>query len=234
MKNENSFRISIYGGFDMRVFIVSPHPDDAEFGCGGLSMKCLKVQHEVTYLLNTKSNNDEDLFYTDGRRNEGHTVKKKGIRVIEFACNGTTVALEDIIFQDKPDVILNVWSKDFNETHRLVSNFVDLAVERVRLRQKRYDLPVLGYYETFSSIQFMPNIIFDVTEEYIEALNLLKLHKQGIEKLPVLPYSFQIRHQSRGLDGGVLYGEAICFNSMNQYLWVNNVQMKQSFIDSII
>lgn len=218
----------------MKIFIISPHPDDAEFGCGGLTMKCMEAKHEVIYLLNTQSHNEEDFFYTEERRNEGYSVIKDGINVIEFACESTTILLEDIIYQNKPDIILNVWPKDFNETHRWVSSFVDLAIERVRIREKGYDLPVLGYYETFSSIEFVPNIIFDITKEYIDALRLLKLHKQGIKTLPALPYSFQIKHQLHGLEGGVLYGEGIKFSSMNQFLWVNNVRVKQLFIDSII
>ncbi len=218
----------------MKVFIISPHPDDAEFGCGGLTLKCMKAKHEITYLLNTKAIDEKDCFYTEERRKEGYSVLKKGINVIEFAFDDTTSFLENLIYQNKPDVLFNVWPKDFNETHRTISKFVDLAVERVRLKKEKYDLPVLGYYETFSSIEFASNIIFDVTKEYVEALNLLKYHKQGIEILPILPYSFQIKHQLHGLEGGVMYGEGINFCCKNQFLWIDNLCVKQDFVDSII
>ena len=73
----------------MKVFIISPHPDDAEFGCGGLTLKCMKAKHEITYLLNTKAIDEKDCFYTEERRKEGYSVLKKGINERLFKLQGS-------------------------------------------------------------------------------------------------------------------------------------------------
>jgi hypothetical protein len=128
------------------------------------------------------------------------------------------------------------YNRDYNETHRQVQKNMEIAIERARFGERdkdAYYVPCVLYYETFSTINFMPEIIIDVTREYSNALKQLKSHELGIKILPSLPYVFQLRHQTHGVEGSCLYGEGLVVCKTQGYLWIQNTKKMLDYLISI-
>ena len=169
----------------MLIFFISPHPDDIEYGCGGIIKKSCDAGHCVHCFVNKYSANKNDEFFNQTRLKEAMTVENLGCKV-------------------------HFWNN--NKVNKMIEWICD---------------------ETFSTFEFMPDIIIDVTSEYTTALKQLKLHQLGTQTLPALPYVFQINHQNRGIQGSCLYGEGLIINKNGNCLWVHNTRKLFQYLISI-
>lgn len=219
----------------MLVFFISPHPDDIEFGCGGIILKSHAAEHSMYCFVNTYSSNENDNFFNHIRLEEAMSLENLGCKV-HFWKNNEISKMIGWICELKPDVIIIPYARDYNETHRQVCRNMEIAIERARFGVKNEEgfyTPCILYYETFSSVEFVPDIIIDVTKEYTRALKQLRLHQAGIQTLPSLPYVFQIRHQNRGIEGSCLYGEGLIINKKSNCLWTSNTTKLLEYLTSI-
>lgn len=219
----------------MLIFFISPHPDDMEYGCGGIIKKSYDAGHCLHCFVNIYSANKNDEFFNHTRLEEAMTLEDLGCKV-HFWNNNEVNKMIEWICDLKPDVIIMPYHRDHNETHRQVNENVEIAIERARFgfeNKEGFYTPCILYYETFSTFEFVPDIVIDVTSEYTIALKQLKMHRLGIQMLPSLPYVFQISHQNRGVQGSCLYGEGLIINKKNNCLWTHNTRKLLQYLISI-
>lgn len=219
----------------MLMFLISPHPDDIEYGCGGIIKKSNDAGHCLHCFVNTHSANEDDDFFNSTRLEEAMTLEALGCKV-HFWNNTEVNIMIEWICDLKPDIIIMPHHKDHNETHRQVVENAEISIERARFGHNYKDgyyTPCILYYETFSSFEFEPDIVVDVTNEYTTALKQLKMHQLGIQILPALPYVFQVKHQYRGIQGSCLYGEGLVIYKKSNCLWSHNARKLLQYLISI-
>lgn len=220
----------------MNIFFISPHPDDVEFGCGGIIQKSCIAKHKLYCFVNTYCENKNDNFFNSNRKKESLDLEKIKCEV-HFWENQDVYTMVSWICKIKPEVIIMPYEMDTNETHRQVYINMHFAIERAKIggqELEAYYTPCVLFYETFSTIKFIPDLIVDVTSVYTLALKQLKVHQYGIKVLPSLPYVFQVKHQSRGIEGSCLYGEGLVISKSNNHMWNCNLRVLLEYLMTII
>ena len=131
-----------------------------------------------------------------------------------------------------PDIIFLPYYNDYNEIHKKTTEYMMYAIEAAKKLKKDQEIIVkqLIYYEAYSSINFIPEYVINVSDTFSNAKRILLCHKMGIKTLEVLPYKFQILHQLRGLDCAMPYGEGIIRESSGQYNWNVNLRIFSEFL----
>jgi len=175
-----------------RVLVISVHPDDETFGCGGTILKHI-------------NNNDEVhcLFATSGNVNQKQILKK----VVELYCFKSYVCLElielqladmslnDIIplissvfKQIEPEILYIPNRSDIHSDHRAVYNAVSACTKSFRYPYIKKILMCEVISETDFSLAlyentFIPNYFVDITDTFSKKIEILQLYESEL-----LPY----------------------------------------------
>lgn len=212
----------------IEVMAVAPHPDDVEFGCGGILFKLNKEQYHITVLCNTCFDivDCTDLSQKRIRLEEQREACEVfNADCIFFDAYKNLDNISDILRKLKPNFIFLPWENDFNPTHMHVTSIIKKSIFEAQNNSKYYSgwmVNQLAYYETFSSINFKPEFNVDVSDVFSQALMILKKHKYGLKKLPSLLYKYKINHQKRGIECSTFYAEGIIFDKTFWMGWKQN------------
>ena len=193
----------------MKILAIGAHPDDIEFGCGGILYKLFTEKHKINLLVMTKGNvgGDSDerwleqkksaailkapLFY-GGFEDTDVNMGRELIQVIEKALNKV-----------KPDIVLVNYLEDTHQDHRNLAKAVETAA--------RYMKNVL-FYEVPTTLNFLPTVFFDIGKVMSKKEQLLKSHKSQVYKTKVKNLSIIESAKSaaifRGYQNRVKYAEA--------------------------
>jgi len=193
----------------MNILAISPHPDDAEFGCGGSLIKYARKNHNVFLLV-----------LTDGSYGADPKIRKKeqekaaqfigvkelfwgGYKDTELICNRELIIkIDKVIEKIKPHIVyLNFWA-DIHQDHR--------AAAQASISATRYIKEVL-FYEVPSTQHFEPDIFIDIGDVLNDKLKLLKLHASQVKKTRVEDLTILESAKScanfRGFQGRVKFAE---------------------------
>ena len=193
----------------MNILAISPHPDDAEFGCGGSLIKYARKKHNVFLLV-----------LTDGSYGASPNIRKKeqekaaqfiglkelfwcGYRDTELICNRELILkIDKVIEKTKPDIVyLNFWA-DIHQDHR--------AAAQASISATRYIKEVL-FYEVPSTQHFEPDVFIDIGDVLSDKLKLLRLHASQVKRTRVEGLTILESARScanfRGFQGRVKFAE---------------------------
>ena len=192
----------------MKVLVISSHPDDFEFGCGGTILKLVKMKSKVYVLVMTKGEIGGNAKIRE--KEQMKVCKYLNAELFWGEYQDTKINLdknlidtiEEIIKKVDPDLIFTHYYQDTHQDHRNVAEATITAT--------RYIRNVL-FYETPSSIDFSPTIFMDITDVIKEKLYILKLHKSQIyatkiKKLSILESAVSTAIY-RGYQNRVKYAE---------------------------
>lgn len=212
----------------MNVVCVSPHPDDIEYGIGGILCKLAEKDHKITILVNEKY--DFENIHTQEtielRRDD--SVRAANLisgDVIFFNLDDPLNEIANLIRKLQPHIMLIPSCHETHPIHKLTNQVIMNAIEVAVFTSNDvpgYQVNQIFYYETYSSDVIKPDFIIDVTQVYVKAKKMLKEHKHGIEILPSLPYKFQLYHQLRGFEASCMYGESLIMEKHAPYSWKEN------------
>ncbi len=222
----------------MKLLAIGAHPDDIEFGCGGLIIKEVEKGSQVKYLtcsLGEAGSNGT----ADGRKAEAEAAAKLVGAEIEFLDFGgdchfeykpqNAIALAKIIRQFKPNVVLTQQLKE----NQHPDHAVIAKLTRDACRMARYggltelkELPVHkidGLYYFPSSVDFdgQPDILIDVSdyfEKWQEAMNCHKSQMKTTDYLELI----NSKAAALGRSIGIKYAVA---------LWANEPMRLDSLAD---
>lgn len=171
---------------DRKILALGAHPDDVEFGCGGMLRGLSEKGNEIYLYVATYGQRGGD---PEVRESEAKKAAKliparqifwggfadcevpSGIQLIE--------SLEDTIFKVKPDFVMVNSPGDTHQDHRALAIAAQSAARRV---------PNLLFYETPTSIQFSPSIFFQL-KSIANKLELLECHRSQIMRTNVNGFS---------------------------------------------
>lgn len=203
-------RISLF----RKIFVLSPHTDDGEIGCGGTISKMIEEGKEVYYVAFSTARTSvskefpENILEIEVRQavrklgiSESHLIVKN-YPVRQFPQHRQEI-LEDLIVLKQevgPDLIFVPSPHDIHQDHQVI------ASEGLRAFKKQ---TVLGYEEPWNNIVFETRSFFQLEKRHVERkIEALKCYRSQFRR-PYFDEEFiwsLARTRGTQLEGG--YAEA--------------------------
>jgi LmbE family N-acetylglucosaminyl deacetylase len=194
----------------MNVLAIGAHPDDIEFGCGGMLTKYAERGHDVYMFVATDGALGGDASVR--RREQQDSALVIGARKVFWGDYQDTevpldrafiVRLESVIREVKPRMIFVNSPDDTHQDHR---NLAQGAMSATRY------VPNFLFFEVPSTQHFAPNCYTDIEKVLDRKLACLEAHrsqvaKTNIEDLSILELAVSTAN-FRGIQARVKYAEA--------------------------
>jgi len=174
----------------MRILAIGTHPDDIEFGMGGTLSKHILKGDEVSIIVLTDGERDEDGRYSISykRKSEsrnaleilGYKKEVLFLSFLEVTVKQPTIQLiEDLICDFKPDRIYTHSKNDRHQDHR---NCCDIV-----LSAGRYINEIL-LFEVYSAFpEFLPKYINNISRELLDLkIKAIKCFKSQFENMEMM------------------------------------------------
>ncbi|PYN46188.1 MAG: hypothetical protein DMD95_06990 [Candidatus Rokuibacteriota bacterium] len=194
----------------MNILAFGAHPDDIEYGCGGMLAKYVLRGHAVYLFIASDGALGGDA---EARRQEQKDAARiLGVREVFWGDYRDTevpltreiiVRLESVIREIEPRMIFVNSPDDTHQDHRNLAQSVMSATRYV---------PNFLFYEVPSTVNFAPNCSTDIAEVLDTKLAGLEAHrsqvtKTNIEDLTILELARSCAN-FRGIQARVKYAEA--------------------------
>jgi len=211
------------------ILVISPHPDDETFGCGGTILKHIHSGDNVYWLIVTKVFKPaypEKILTTKSNEvkqiNQLYGFKKffwldfKTTRLDDYARSEIMSKIEKVLKEVNPDIIYTVGEGDVHSDHKIV---FETLISTLKSFYRKFKCKKIYVYETLSSTDaaaqlrdkaFLPTTFIDISlfiNEKIEAVEIYKTEKQAYP-LPRSVSSVKALAKHRGGTIGVEYAEA--------------------------
>ncbi len=181
-----------------KILIFGAHPDDVEFGCGGLVIKEIKAGSQVkivTCSLGEAGSNGTP----ESRKKEAQAAAKFIGTEIEFINLGgdchiennpkNKIKLAEMIRKFKPNIVLaQSLSENQHPDHAIVSHMVRDASRLARyggLKEIKklpvHNIDALYFYLSSAEIQGRPDIVIDVSGEEEAWIRAMEFHKSQMK-----------------------------------------------------
>ncbi len=192
-----------------KILVIGSHPDDIEFGCGGSLYSLSRNNFKIHMYIATKGEAGGNPEIREKEQEKSARILKATIRWGSF--NDTKLffsrqlidEIELILKKIEPDIIFVNYYDDTHQDH--------VAISKATITAARY-IKNLIFYETPTSIKFLPNLYFDITRVLNKKLLLLRCHYSQINKTRVKNLSIIESARStavfRGYEARVKYAEA--------------------------
>ena len=194
----------------MNVLAIGAHPDDIEYGCGGMLMKYVEKGHSVYLFVATEGSLGGDGAVR--RREQEDAALIMGVSGVfwgeytdtEVPLNRELIArLERVIREVQPRMIFVHHPDDTHQDHRHLAQGTTSATRYV---------PNFLYYEGPTTQNFAPNCYTDIDKVLDRKLAALEAHrsqvtKTNIEDLTILELA-KSSANFRGIQARVKYAEA--------------------------
>lgn len=194
----------------VNVLAIGAHPDDIEFGCGGMLAKYADRGDAVSLFIasdgalggdpRVRRNEQEDAAGVIGAKQ----VFWGGYEDTELPLNRDLISrIEAVIHEVQPQMIFVNFPEDTHQDHRHLAQATVSATRYV---------PNFLFYEVPSTLNFNPNCYTDVEKVLGRKLDALAAHhsqvtKTNIEDLTILELAKSCAN-FRGIQARVKYAEA--------------------------
>ncbi|MCC6323175.1 PIG-L family deacetylase [Candidatus Nomurabacteria bacterium] len=221
-----------------KILAFGAHPDDVEFGCGGLLIKEIQNGNKVKVVVTSFGEAGTNGTPISRKKEATEAAKFIGAE-IEFINLGedchiekntkNTIKLAEVIRKYKPNVVLAT-SQTHNQ-HPDHKNLSDMVRDASRLARygglkelKKYathNIDGLYYYQSSAEIDNKPDIVVDVTGQYEMWVKAMSMHKS---QMKTRGYINLVTSKARaiGASVGVEYATG---------LWANDPIRIESFSD---
>ncbi|OGL00945.1 MAG: hypothetical protein A3E31_16495 [Candidatus Rokubacteria bacterium RIFCSPHIGHO2_12_FULL_73_22] len=194
----------------MNILAIGAHPDDIEYGCGGMLAKYARKGHDVYMFVASDGARGGDGAVR--RREQDEAARILGVREVfwggyldtEVPLSRELIArLETAIQQVAPRMIFVNSPDDTHQDHRHLAQCASSATRYV---------PNFLFYEGPSTQNFAPNCSTDIADVLDLKLACLEAHrsqvtKTNIEDLTILELARSCAN-FRGIQARVKYAEA--------------------------
>ncbi|WP_010583249.1 PIG-L deacetylase family protein [Schlesneria paludicola] len=197
-----------------RIVIFAAHPEDTQFGCGGLIAKLTKAGHEV---IIASASSFRGVRKIDGqpeadvRRREalesgkviGATPHFFEYDHLELVADEPTIeTVSTWLRQIKPDIVVTHWPLDTQPNRHVTSSLVWQSY----LRDKKWSLYFFEGLTDYQTVAFTPDLFLDITDvRDIKKDACFCFQSQKPDAIWVDQDDVQRR---RGEESGVRYAEA--------------------------
>ena len=197
----------------MKIMAIGAHFDDVELGVGGTLLKHQQKGDEIVIVVATKSDyrapNGHQRKAKDALNEGKRSALRLGAKLV-YLNNKTLLlqanadfvfALQQIITDEKPDVIYTHFIHDQHTDHQAVAKATLIGgreVDKILFYRS-------NFYKTLDA--FNENVVVDITP-FIEAKKeLIALFKSEKEKISRWQNLFEAKARADGLTYGVDYAE---------------------------
>ena len=166
----------------MNILGIGPHPDDLEFGCGGILYKLAQKGHKLNMLVITGGGVGGSVGIRKAEQEKAAGLLKArlfwgGFQDTEVPmCRELIQTVERHVELLKPDLIFVNHEEDTHQDHRNVAKAVITAA--------RYTKNLL-FYEVPTTHNFMPTVFSDIGPVLGKKVMLLKCHRSQVYKTRV-------------------------------------------------
>lgn len=195
----------------MNVLAIGAHPDDIEYGCGGMLAKYAEKGHAVYLFVASDGALGGDGAERQHEQNDSATIM--GVRQVYWGEYRDTevplnreliVRLESVIHRVEPRMIFVHYPDDTHQDHR---NLAQGALSATRY------VPNFLFYEGPTTNNFTPNCFTELGEDILEKkLQCLKAHRSQVSKTNIEDMTILELAKScanfRGIQARVKYAEA--------------------------
>jgi LmbE family N-acetylglucosaminyl deacetylase len=211
----------------MKILVVGPHPDDAEYGAGGLIAACNRSTGATADIACFAGAPETDAGET---RSEWDRVRAQeaadaaallGAELLTLPACGLADgpaaihALVRVLRARRPDLVVTVPPEDSHPFHRSVSQWTQEAVFAAtsatyagKASGDPQPAPAqLWFMDSYSAPQPEPTYLVDVTRWFTTARRALLAHETGLRVTPGLDYQMRARHSQLGCLGSVPLAE---------------------------
>ena len=164
----------------MRVLAIGAHPDDVEFGCGGMLIKYARQGHDVSLLVMTDGGGGGvGRIRRQEQQAAGDILGVSRLYWVEYPDTAIPLdresiqRVERVILEVQPDFIFVHSQDDTHQDHRHLSVATITAT--------RYTRNVL-FYEGPTTQNFSPNVFVDIDGVLQDKIAALKAHKSQVTK----------------------------------------------------
>ena len=214
---------------NMRILILSAHPDDETFGMGGTIKKYSNQGAEIDIFVITDGASAQ---YSDEKMigvrresciNAGKILGVKNFDFLDFPdakldnipTLEITQKIEEKISTFKPEIIFTTPNNDGHQDHKKVNECTLIAA-----RPKTIYLKQIIQYELFSTNRttFSPNLFVDISKEFQPKLDAIKQYNSEIEDYPHVRSikAVETLANMRGVESGFEKAEA--FKIIRSYM----------------
>ena len=194
----------------MNVLAIGAHPDDIEYGCGGMLTKYAQRGHDVYLWIASDGALGGDASVR--RQEQSDSALVMGAREVFWGDYRDTevplsreliVRLESVIRKTDPRMIFVNSPEDTHQDHR---NLAQSAMSATRY------VPNLLFFEVPSTVNFTPNCATDIADVLETKLAGLEAHRSQVTKTNIEDLSILELARScanfRGIQARVKYAEA--------------------------
>ena len=194
----------------MNVLAIGAHPDDIEYGCGGMLTKYAQRGHDVFLWIAS-----DGALGGDGeirRQEQGESARIMGVREVFWGeyldteiplTRELIVRIESVIRRIEPRMIFVHYPDDTHQDHRNLAQGTQSATRYV---------PNFLFYEGPTTQNVTPNCYTDIEGVLDEKLACLKAHRSQVAKTNIEDLSILELAKSsanfRGIQARVKYAEA--------------------------
>ncbi len=163
----------------MKILAIGAHPDDIEYGCGGLLLKAVAKAHTVFLHVMTEGDINPDINRRAEQEKAAEFLGAQDLLWGGFKDTKLTpgreliVAIENVIARVKPDMVLVNSPDDAHQDHH--------ALARCTVTACRYIKRVLFYHD-YTTLDFLPDTFVDITDVLKKKQKLLAFHKSQVQK----------------------------------------------------
>lgn len=197
---------------EKRILALGAHPDDIEFGCGGSLLEFGDQGHSIYLYIATQGGRGGD---TGARLSEAQRsaemIRAKKIYWGNFndceVPSGLPLiqSIENAVVDCRPDIVIVNYPNDTHQDHRALSIAAQSAARRVA---------DFLFYETPTSLQFLPSVYVKLETTISKKLELLECHASQVTRTNInglaiteIAKATAIR---RGAEIFCRYAEAFC------------------------
>ncbi len=166
----------------MNILGIGAHPDDIEFGCGGIFCKLAEKGHKISLLVLTGGGVGGKAETRKAEQERSARLLKArlfwgGFRDTELNVGRELIhSLERQIEITKPDIIFVNYHDDTHQDHRNASAAAATAA--------RYTKNLI-FYEVPTTLNFAPTVFSDIGSVIGKKVRLLKCHSSQVYKTRV-------------------------------------------------
>lgn len=192
----------------IRVLAVGPHPDDVEYGCGGLLAGLDRERFEPHVAVFPPVGRDGGALHGTALRvqeaREAAAVLGAAFHELPALAatdrSGAVEALTSHFADLRPDVVITVDPDDAHPWHALVADAVREAVFIAQTPEEAGPgIPAqLLHMAAYTTVDFRPDFYVDVSQAFPTAWKALRRHVAGLAVTPALGHQMRLVHQTAG------------------------------------
>lgn len=213
----------------MKVFVLSPHPDDEVLGCGGTILRHVNKGDSVVWIIATSVYEENGFLRerVDSRLEEIEKVGKMfGIaktyqlgfpttHLSEIGERKIINSMSNIFYEEQPEVLYLPNRSDAHSDHKMVFD-ASMACSKIF---RNHSVKRILMYECLSETEFapslhekvfIPNYYVDITDFFDKKVDIMKVYSSeiGEHPFPRSIKSIEALATLRGVQAGVNYAEA--------------------------